>query len=88
MLSLTRRYGEALLIGDDIRIEIRPAQGAETVKVRVDAPRSLPVMREELLSPDQRSTARRTTVLEPANASAAGPKVYYRPRRRAAAPDE
>jgi carbon storage regulator len=47
MLIITRRPGERLVLGDDIRIEVIEVAG-NTVRLGVDAPRSLPVYREEL----------------------------------------
>ncbi len=47
MLVLSRRVGEKILIGDDITITIvRVAQG--TVRVGVDAPRDMAVIRQEV----------------------------------------
>lgn len=47
MLRITRRAGERIRIGDDTVIEIIEVSG-NTVRVGIDAPRSLPVYREEL----------------------------------------
>jgi carbon storage regulator len=47
MLIITRRPGERLVLGDDIRIEVIEVAG-NTVRLGIDAPRSLPVYREEL----------------------------------------
>jgi len=47
MLIITRRPGERLVLGDDIRIEVIEIAG-NTVRLGIDAPRSLPVYREEL----------------------------------------
>ncbi|WP_435101872.1 carbon storage regulator [Arhodomonas sp. AD133] len=83
MLSLTRRYGEALVIGEDIRLEILPA-GGMAVKLRVDAPKAVPVVREELLQGSSHVTPERVSALEPETASGSTPKVTYRRRRRSA----
>ena len=47
MLVLSRKVGQRILIGDDITITIvRVAQGG--VRIGIDAPKELPVVREEL----------------------------------------
>ncbi|MCH8044860.1 MAG: carbon storage regulator CsrA [Planctomycetes bacterium] len=47
MLVLSRKVGQRILIGDDISITIvRVAQGG--VRIGIDAPKELPVVREEL----------------------------------------
>jgi len=48
MLVLTRKIGETLIIGDDIRITVVSVGGGR-VKIGIDAPRSVSVHREELL---------------------------------------
>ena len=47
MLIITRRPGERIMLGDDTRIHIMEVVG-NTVRVGVEAPRSLPVYREEI----------------------------------------
>lgn len=47
MLILRRRAGEALLIGDDVEIEILET-GAWGVKVGIRAPKSVSILRKEL----------------------------------------
>jgi carbon storage regulator len=47
MLIITRRPGERLVLGEDIRIEVMEITG-NTVRIGIDAPRELPVYREEL----------------------------------------
>lgn len=49
MLVLARRTGEALLIGDDIVIEVLEIRG-DAVKLGIRAPRDIPVWRRELLT--------------------------------------
>lgn len=49
MLVLARRTGEALLIGDDIVIEVLEIRG-DAVKLGISAPRSIPVWRRELVA--------------------------------------
>ena len=47
MLVLTRRKGEAIMLGDDVEVRILDVSRHQ-VKVGVTAPRSLPVYRKEL----------------------------------------
>ena len=47
MLVLSRKVGEKILIGDQIAVTVvRVAQG--TVRIGVEAPKHLPIVREEL----------------------------------------
>ncbi|MDW8059376.1 MAG: carbon storage regulator CsrA [Thermomicrobium sp.] len=48
MLVLTRRPGEALVIGDGIRLVVLGVEG-ERVKLGIEAPREIAVVRAELL---------------------------------------
>jgi carbon storage regulator len=48
MLVLSRRVGEALIIANDIKVEILGVNGNQ-VRIGVDAPREVPVHREEIL---------------------------------------
>ena len=47
MLVLTRKIGESIIIGDDIKIIIVENRGSQ-VKIGIDAPRDVPVHREEI----------------------------------------
>ncbi len=47
MLVLTRKPGESIRIGDDISIVVIEIQRGQ-VKVAIDAPREIPVHREEI----------------------------------------
>ena len=47
MLTLSRREGHAIRIGDDIRIIVSEVRG-NTVRIGIEAPRELQVFREEL----------------------------------------
>ena len=48
MLVLTRRAGESLCIGDGVRITVLEVAG-EKVRIGIDAPRSVSVVRSELV---------------------------------------
>jgi carbon storage regulator len=47
MLRITRRAGERIMLGNDVVVEVVEVRGG-TVRLGIDAPRSLPVYREEL----------------------------------------
>ncbi len=47
MLALSRKVGEAIVIGNDIEITILEIKG-EQVKIGISAPKSVPVYRKEL----------------------------------------
>ena len=62
MLVLTRRIGESLLIGKNIRIVvIRFADGG--VKLGIEAPKEIPVLRAELLAAKPASTSEESRTL-------------------------
>jgi len=47
LLIITRRPGEKIMLGDEIVIEVIEVSGS-SVRIGIDAPRSLPVYREEI----------------------------------------
>lgn len=47
MLVLTRKLSETVLIGEDVRVTIVRLEGGQ-VRLGIDAPRSVPVLRAEL----------------------------------------
>ncbi len=57
MLILTRRVGEAVLIGDDVRVRVLGLKGGQ-VRLGFAAPRTVAVHREEIY---QRIQAERAT---------------------------
>lgn len=49
MLVLTRKEGERILIGDDVRITVVRVTGNQ-VRIGIEAPREMPVYREEIVA--------------------------------------
>lgn len=47
MLNITRRRGERIVLGDDVFISVLEVSG-QTVRLGIEAPRSLRVFREEI----------------------------------------
>ena len=47
MLIITRRPGERIMVGDDVVVEVMEIVG-NSVRIGVQAPRSVPVYREEI----------------------------------------
>jgi carbon storage regulator len=47
MLIITRRPGEKIMLGDNVVVHVMEIVG-NTVRVGIEAPRSLPVYREEI----------------------------------------
>ena len=47
MLVLTRRIGESLMIGSRVTVTVVAVKGSQ-IRIGVDAPKSIPVHREEL----------------------------------------
>ena len=48
MLILQRKAGESLLIGDNIRVTVVSVEAGGRVRLAIDAPRSLSILRSEL----------------------------------------
>ncbi|MCP4122430.1 MAG: carbon storage regulator CsrA [Bacteroidetes bacterium] len=47
MLKLTRKTGETLIIGDDTEVTVLSVDGNQ-VKIGIDAPEDITILREEL----------------------------------------
>jgi carbon storage regulator len=54
MLILTRKQGESITIGDNIKVTILDVKG-KYVRVGVEAPRELAVHRQEILPNDKKN---------------------------------
>jgi len=55
VLIITRRPGERIMLGDDTRIHIMEIAG-NNVRVGVEAPKSIPVYREEIWTQSRKRT--------------------------------
>lgn len=53
MLILTRRIGETLRIGDEVAVTVLGIHGNQ-VRIGIEAPKSVAIVREELFQRDQR----------------------------------
>ena len=49
MLILTRKSGESITIGDDVKVTVVEVKGKQ-VRIGIDAPRSYTIHREEAVS--------------------------------------
>lgn len=49
-LVLTVKSGEVVHIGKQTKVQVRKANGADRFLLIIDAPRSIPVVRDELLA--------------------------------------
>lgn len=54
MLILTRKIGEAVMIGNDVKITVLHVKGSQ-IRLGIDAPSSVSVHREEIFSKIQSS---------------------------------
>ena len=52
MLVLSRKVGEEIVIGNDIRVRVVAIQGNQ-IRLGFTAPKEVPIQREELLRPDR-----------------------------------
>ena len=68
MLILTRRIGEAVIIGDKISLKVLEIH-ANQVRIGVDAPTDVPVHREEIYERIKRNEAEKPTESRPQHLS-------------------
>ncbi|MFE6967035.1 carbon storage regulator [Agromyces sp. NPDC057679] len=54
MLILTRKFGEQILIGDDIVVTVLGDRSGGQVRLQIDAPRNIKILRPELLDEVER----------------------------------
>jgi carbon storage regulator len=59
MLILTRRIGEAVMIADEVSVTLLSINGAQ-VRLGVNAPRNVPVHREEIYERIKQNKAEKT----------------------------
>jgi carbon storage regulator len=52
MLVITRQPGDSILIGEDIKVIILEVSG-DKIKIGIDAPRSIRIMRSEVLDTEK-----------------------------------
>ena len=77
MLTLTRREGESIAIGDDIEITIVDV-GRGKVRIGISAPRHLAILRSEVLVRIEEENRRAATALSPAPSSdAANGRIVF-----------
>ena len=61
MLILTRRIGESVVIGDDIKLTVLGVKGSQ-VRLGIDAPKTVSVHREEIYERIQQEDSSTTEV--------------------------
>jgi carbon storage regulator len=83
MLVLSRKLNQAIMIGDDVRIVV-VAVDRDTVKLGIEAPRTIPVHRSEVYDEIQRTNQAAAGEGAPAPVERATAADLGRGRRRAA----
>jgi carbon storage regulator len=72
MLILTRRPQETLVVGDNIKVQVLGVKGGQ-VRLGVEAPREVPVYREEIWVRIKRDKMKGSD-LEPADSDESAPR--------------
>lgn len=65
MLVLSRKVGETIMVGDNIEIMVTRIE-RDTVRIRIAAPREIPIFRGELYREIKRTTGESATPEAPA----------------------
>ena len=73
MLVLSRKLNQAIMIGDDVRIVV-VAVDRDTVKLGIEAPRTIPVHRSEVYEEIQRTNRAAAGEASPPAAAGAKPE--------------
>ncbi len=63
MLALSRKEGEAIMIGSDIEITVLEVKG-EQIKIGISAPKSVPIYRKEIYAQIQEANRETVTNLD------------------------
>ncbi|MGH1471347.1 MAG: carbon storage regulator CsrA [Cellvibrionaceae bacterium] len=86
MLILSRRNGESFIIGEDIKITVL-SQRSNQVRIGIEAPRSLPVYREEvLLRQTKQNASAETSFPINGNSTTQPPQEHFSPSTTEAKP--
>jgi len=75
MLVLSRKLGETVVVGGNIRVTVVGVRGT-TVRLGVEAPKDVEVLREELVGEDRKDPSAQPPHKEPP------PKGRKKPRKR------
>ncbi len=82
MLILRRKKNESILIGDNIRITVLES-AADGVRLAIDAPKSLSILREELTEAEQENRESSSPTAQAVNALQSGLMASVRKNRSA-----
>ncbi len=85
MLVLTRRGGESIVIGDEVRVVVLDVRG-DTVRLGIEAPRSVQVHRAEVYAEVQAANAAAVSRLDDLSSVAGRLSRIARPKPRPPAP--